>query len=309
MNQKQIQTNKRKTNPLLLLAPLLIFAVGAGIFLYPAISNFLAERGQQDTIRTYHAKVQTMNQEEIDAAWEEAQIYNENLAGDPVHDPFVMGSGYVLPDNYEDVLNIEGDGVMGEIEIPKIDVDLPIYHGTSEEVLEKGAGHLEMTALPIGGKNRHPVISAHRGLPSAELFTRLDEMEIGDEFYIHVLDETLAYEVDQIEVIEPEELSLLQPEEDKDLVTLLTCTPYAVNTHRLLVRGTRVPYEETTPEDTVTTVEHENTWLNDYLYAILAGLSILALIGTGTGVYLHRKRKQRRARRRRKRPDSAARKG
>lgn len=309
MNQKQIQTNKRKTNPLLLLAPLLIFAVGAGIFLYPAISNFLAERGQQDTIRTYHAKVQTMNQEEIDAAWEEAQIYNENLAGDPVHDPFVMGSGYVLPDNYEDVLNIEGDGVMGEIEIPKIDVDLPIYHGTSEEVLEKGAGHLEMTALPIGGKNRHPVISAHRGLPSAELFTRLDEMEIRDEFYIHVLDETLAYEVDQIEVIEPEELSLLQPEEDKDLVTLLTCTPYAVNTHRLLVRGTRVPYEETTPEDTVTTVEHENTWLNDYLYAILAGLSILALIGTGTGVYLHRKRKQRRARRRRKRPDSAARKG
>lgn len=309
MNQKQIHTNKRKTNPLLLLAPLLIFAVGAGIFLYPAISNFLAERGQQDTIRTYHAKVQTMNQEEIDAAWEEAQIYNENLAGDPVHDPFVMGSGYVLPDNYEDVLNIEGDGVMGEIEIPKIDVDLPIYHGTSEEVLEKGAGHLEMTALPIGGKNRHPVISAHRGLPSAELFTRLDEMEIGDEFYIHVLDETLAYEVDQIEVIEPEELSLLQPEEDKDLVTLLTCTPYAVNTHRLLVRGTRVPYEETTPEDTVTTVEHENTWLNDYLYAILAGLSILALIGTGTGVYLHRKRKQRRARRRRKRPDSAARKG
>ncbi len=309
MNQKQTQTNKRKTNPLLLLAPLLIFAVGAGIFLYPAISNFLAERGQQDTIRTYHAKVQTMNQEEIDAAWEEAQIYNENLAGDPVHDPFVMGSGYVLPDNYEDVLNIEGDGVMGEIEIPKIDVDLPIYHGTSEEVLEKGAGHLEMTALPIGGKNRHPVISAHRGLPSAELFTRLDEMEIGDEFYIHVLDETLAYEVDQIEVIEPEELSLLQPEEDKDLVTLLTCTPYAVNTHRLLVRGTRVPYEETTPEDTVTTVEHENTWLNDYLYAILAGLSILALIGTGTGVYLHRKRKQRRARRRRKRPDSAARKG
>ena len=309
MNQKQIQTNKRKTNPLLLLAPLLIFAVGAGIFLYPAISNFLAERGQQDTIRTYHAKVQTMNQEEIDAAWEEAQIYNENLAGDPVHDPFVMGSGYVLPDNYEDVLNIEGDGVMGEIEIPKIDVDLPISHGSSEEVLEKGAGHLEMTALPIGGKNRHPVISAHRGLPSAELFTRLDEMEIGDEFYIHVLDETLAYEVDQIEVIEPEELSLLQPEEDKDLVTLLTCTPYAVNTHRLLVRGTRVPYEETTPEDTVTTVEHENTWLNDYLYAILAGLSILALIGTGTGVYLHRKRKQRRARRRRKRPDSAARKG
>ena len=126
MKQKQTQTDKRKTNPLLLPVTLLIFAAGAGIFLYPAISNFLAERGQQDTIRTYHAKVQTMNQEEIDAAWEEAQIYNENLAGDTVHAPFVLGSGYVLPYNYEDVLNIEGDGVMEESAIPKIDMDLPI---------------------------------------------------------------------------------------------------------------------------------------------------------------------------------------
>ena len=116
---------------------------------------------------------------------------------------------------------------MGYLEIPRIDVELPIYHGTSEEVLEKGAGHLEATALPIGGKNRHPVISAHRGLPSAELFTRLDEMEIGDWFYLSVLDETLAYEVDKITVIEPEELEFLTPEENRDLLTLLTCTPMA----------------------------------------------------------------------------------
>ena len=237
---------KKKRNLLLLLAPLLLFAAGAGIFLYPAISNYLAERQQTEVIHTYQAKVNEMDQAEIDAAWQEAVVYNENLAGDPVHDPFIMGSGYVLPDNYEEVLNVDGDGVMGYIDIPKIDVYLPIYHGTSEEVLAEGAGHLEMTALPIGGENRHSVISAHRGLPSAELFTRLDEMEAGDQFYIHVLDQTLAYEVDQIEVILPEELSLLQPEEDKDLVTLLTCTPYAVNTHRLLVRGTRVPYEEST---------------------------------------------------------------
>ena len=126
---------------------------------------------------------------------------------------FVMGSGYVLPENYEEVLNINGDGVMGYVNIPKIDVYLPIYHGTSEEVLQEGAGHLEATALPIGGNNRHSVISAHRGLPSAELFTRLDdEMEIGDVFYIHVLERTLAYEVDQIEIILPEELDLLVPE-------------------------------------------------------------------------------------------------
>ena len=234
---KKRQKKKKKNNVLLLLAPLLLFAAGAGIFLYPAVSNMLAERNQQNVIRTYQATVDELDQAAIDAAWQEAVEYNENLAGDPVHDPFVMGSGYVLPDNYEEVLNISGDGVMGYVEIPKINVYLPIYHGTGEDVLEKGAGHLEMTALPIGGENRHPVISAHRGLPSAELFTRLDEMETGDQFYIHVLDRTLAYEVDQIEVIEPEELSLLQPEEDKDLVTLLTCTPYAVNTHRAARAG------------------------------------------------------------------------
>ena len=202
MTRRRTRKNRQKKNPVLFLAPLLLFAAGAGIFLYPAISNYLAERQQSDVIHTYQAKVDEMEQEKLDEAWEEARIYNENLAGDPVHDPFVMGSGYVLPDNYSEVLNINGDGVMGHVEIPKIDVDLPIYHGTDEDVLEKGAGHLEMTALPIGGKNRHPVISAHRGLPSAELFTRLDEMEVGDEFYIHVLDETLAYEVDQILVVE-----------------------------------------------------------------------------------------------------------
>jgi sortase A len=232
MSQNTNRTKQKKKNPLVLLAPLLIFAVGAGIFLYPAVSNFLAERNQSNVIHTYQAKVNELDQEEIDEAWAEAIEYNENLAGDPVHDPFVMGSGYVLPDNYEEVLNLNGDGVMGYVEIPKIDVYLPIYHGTSEEVLAEGAGHLDVTALPIGGEGNHSVISAHRGLPSAELFTRLDEMEEGDTFYIHVLDQTLAYEVDQIEVILPEELTLLQPEEGKDLVTLLTCTPYAVNTHR-----------------------------------------------------------------------------
>ena len=278
------EQKKKKLNLLLLLAPVLLFAAGAGIFLYPAISNYLAERQQTEVIHTYQAK--------LDEAWQEAVEYNENLAGDPVHDPFVMGSGYVLPDNYEDVLNINGDGVMGYVEIPKIDVYLPIYHGTSEEVLEEGAGHLEMTALPIGGENRHPVISAHRGLPSAELFTRLDEMEIGDEFYIHVLDETLAYEVDQIEVILPEELSLLQPEEDRDLLTLLTCTPYAVNTHRLLVRGTRVPYVESAVQDHVDRARADRSWLEEYIHAIVLGVLLLIILGTAAFLIWRRKRKK-----------------
>lgn len=283
---------KKKRNLLLLLAPVLLFAAGAGIFLYPAISNYLAERQQTEVIHTYQAKVDEMEQAEIDAAWQEAVVYNENLAGDPVHDPFIMGSGYVLPDNYEEVLNVDGDGVMGYIDIPKIDVYLPIYHGTSEEVLAEGAGHLEMTALPIGGENRHSVISAHRGLPSAELFTRLDEMEAGDQFYIHVLDQTLAYEVDQIEVILPEELSLLQPEEDKDLVTLLTCTPYAVNTHRLLVRGTRVPYVESAVQDHVDRARADRSWLEEYIHAIVLGVLLLIILGTAAFLIWRRKRKK-----------------
>ena len=277
-----------KKNLLLFLAPLLLFAAGAGIFLYPAVSNLLAEKNQQKVIHTYEAEVENLDQEELDAAWEEAQTYNENLAGDPVHDPFIMGSGYVLPDNYGEVLNIGGDGVMGYIDIPKISVYLPVYHGTSEEVLAKGAGHLEMTALPVGGENRHSVISAHRGLPSAELFTRLDEMVEGDRLYIHILDRTLAYEVDQIKVIEPEELSLIQPEEGKDLVTLLTCTPYAVNTHRLLVRGTRVPYEEEAARAYSSAVEADRAWIGVYLAAIPAGITVLAV---GAGILRRRRRK------------------
>ena len=275
------KSKKKKKNLWVLLASLLIFAVGAGIFLYPAISNYLAENNHRSVIRSYRAAVDGQNQEILEAAWEEAVEYNENLAGDPVHDPFIMGSGYVLPDNYEEVLNINGDGVMGYIEIPKIDVYLPIYHGTSAETLEKGAGHLEATALPIGGLNRHSVISAHRGLPSAELFTRLDEMEVGDVFYIHVLDRTLAYEVDQIETIVPEDLALLSPESDKDLVTLLTCTPYAVNTHRLLVRGTRIPYEEENiPAESEIVTAADHSWFAEYRTAIFVGLAALAALVT-----------------------------
>lgn len=280
MRQKKraLREQRKRKKPWILLVPILIFAVGAGIFLYPAVSNFLAELNHENVIRSYQAKVDNTDAAALEEAWQQAIEYNENLAGDPVHDPFVMGSGYVLPENYEEVLNINGDGVMGYIDIPKIDVYLPIYHGTGEEVLQEGAGHLEATALPVGGNNRHSVISAHRGLPSAELFTRLDEMEIGDVFYIHVLDHTLAYEVDQIETVLPEELDLLVPEEDKDLVTLLTCTPYAVNTHRLLVRGSRIPYEETENDEGGTTVTTlESTWLGEYLFAVLIGLALVVI--------------------------------
>ena len=274
-----------------ILVPIVIFLLGAGIFLYPAISNYFAVQNQAHTIKEYQVAVQNTGTEELDAAWKEAEEYNENLAGNPVHDPFVPGSGYVLPDNYKDVLNINGDGIMGYVEIPKINVYLPIYHGTSEEVLEKGAGHLDVTYLPIGGESRHSVISAHRGLPSAELFTRLDEMKEGDVFYIHVLEKTMEYKVDQIRVIEPEDLASLQVENGRDLVTLLTCTPYAVNTHRLLVRGTRVP-DDIMNEDKVseTHVGQNFSWVHTYVLAIALGLFLLVLIVL---ILLIRRRKKR----------------
>lgn len=277
MEQTRRKKKHKKRSQWILLVPVMIFVIGAGIFLYPAVSNFLAEKQQREIIHTYEANVKSEDTQKLEEAWEEAVRYNENLAGDPVHDPFIMGSGYILPDNYEEVLNVGGDGVMGYLEIPKIDIYIPIYHGTSEEVLQKGAGHLESTALPIGGEYARPVISAHRGLPSAELFTRLDEMENGDVFYIHVLDKVLAYETESIEVIEPEELEYLVPEDGRDLVTLLTCTPYAVNTHRLLVTGTRVPYEEAKAAENESKPQ-TGAWVKEYVFAAAIGLCILIIM-------------------------------
>lgn len=275
-----MKKEKNKISLRSILVPAIIFLLGAGIFLYPAISNFFAVQNQAHTIKEYQVAVQNTGTEELDAMWKEAEIYNENLAGDPVHDPFVPGSGYVLPDNYKDVLNIDGDGIMGYVEIPKINVYLPIYHGTSTEVLEKGAGPLQVTYLPIGGANRHSVISAHRGLPSAELFTRLDEMKEGDIFFIHVLEKTLEYKVDQITVIDPKDIASLRVEEGKDLVTLLTCTPYAVNTHRLLVRGEHV-IGDPALNGGVVHEEHVSknfAWVNTYVLSIILGLFLLVLL-------------------------------
>ncbi|CZT55212.1 Sortase family protein [Eubacteriaceae bacterium CHKCI005] len=289
------KTKKRKSNPWVILTSVFVFLAGVGIFLYPTVSNWVAEHNQSEIIHSYQDKVSEFSGQQLAEEWEKAVVYNENLTGDPVHDPFVMGSGYVIPENYEETLNLNGDGVMCYLEIPKIGVNLPVYHGASEEVLEKGAGHLEATTLPIGGQGRHSVISAHRGLPSAELFTRLDEMEAGDVFYIHVLDQTLAYEVDQIETILPEELEKLAVEEGKDLVTLLTCTPYAVNTHRLLVRGSRTEYvqpDEEAMQDSVEKPLFEGVDVWYYYLGIAIGLAVL---GVGiTAIVIVRKRRKKR---------------
>jgi len=218
---------------------ILVFFLGLAIFTYPTLSDYMARRSVTQGATTYGEQITQLSDEVIAEMWEEARAYNDSLNGMPVPDPFIPGSGRVLPENYRSVLDVE-EGIMGYVEVSSIKVYLPIRHGVSEEVLEKGAGHIEQTTLPIGGIGNHSVITAHTGFTGAEMFNKLTELVQGDTFLLHVLDETFTYEVDDITVILPEEIEKLLPEEGEDYVTLVTCTPYGVNSHRLLVRGTRI---------------------------------------------------------------------
>lgn len=215
---------------------------GLLVFFYPAISNRLAEQNHSKAVQAYDRTVEEMRDEHIEAELKKARAYNKNLVQAPVTDVFVPDTQIPVTEAYLNLLNI--GGVMGYIEIPDIDLRLPIYHLTSEAVLRQGVGHMSGTAVPVGGTGNHTVLTGHRGLPSAKLFSDLDKLAAGNMFYIHVLGSVLVYEVDQIAVIEPQDTELLRPIEGEDYVTLLTCTPYAVNSHRLLVRGTRLPAEE-----------------------------------------------------------------
>ncbi len=292
MSEKKQNRKKNKTSPAVCILSALLVIAGLCVFCYPVVSNMLEERNHTEAINRYDEDMMSKTQAEISAEKQKATEYNENLAGDPVHDPFVPGSGYALPDNYTEVLNTGGDGVMGYIEISKISAKLPIYHGTSEETLQKGVGHIESTALPIGGKGNHPVLTGHTGLPTAELFTNLVTLSAGDEFYIHVLDETLAYRVCEINVVEPSELEKLQAEEGRDLVTLVTCTPYGVNSHRLLVKGERTEYN---PEK-VTRTESKTGFYTKYKYYIIGiAISFPILILIGVLTYLYSKKRARKA--------------
>ena len=217
----------------------IIFMTGLGIASYPFISNMVAQRHASQVVKDYETNVEEMDEEKIDAMKETAKKYNEQLSNvvsvDDENENNEQG------ESYADLLNI-GES-LGYITIPKIDVNLPIYNGTSQDVLSKGVGHMEQSSYPLGGESTHCVLTGHRGLPSAVLFTDLDKLEIGDEFYLHVLDEILAYKVDQIKVVEPNEFGDLEIIDGKDYCTLVTCTPYAINSHRLLVRGERTEYK------------------------------------------------------------------
>ena len=220
----------------------ILFLAGLGIFSYPFVSNWINERQAALWIGDYEEQVSALSKEEKEEQRAKAEAYNNALIGQPVEDPFVPGSGVQLPQNYLEVLNVTD--VMAYIEIPRIKVLLPVYHGVGEEALKNGAGHMEGTSLPVGGSGTHCLLTGHTGLPEAKLFTDLTDLEVGDQFYIRVLESELVYQVDRIRVIEPDDLGSLYTQEGEDYVTLITCTPYGVNSHRLLVRGSRI-YQKT----------------------------------------------------------------
>ena len=257
----------------------IIFLAGLSLLLYPFVANQWNNYRQKQLISGYEQVVSDKEAAEgidYDAERKKAEDYNEALLPCVLPDSFALAESSGVDPVYMNTLNIAGDEMMGSVEIPKINIKIPIYHTTEEEVLNKGAGHLEGSSLPVGGANTHAVISAHRGLPSASLFTDLDQMKVGDHFLLHVLDEILCYEVDKISVVKPEDTSALAVEDGQDLVTLLTCTPYGVNTERLLVRGHRVPYVEEEVKEEKTVLSGSSLHTN-YLLWVFVGLSVTAL--------------------------------
>ena len=231
------------------IALILLFFVGLGVLFYPTLSSKWNERVTSRAIQQYDEAVDEIDNSEKEKILEDARAYNATLIGGQVPDAFLM-TDYTPNPIYQNMLDPTGTGYMGSVEIPAINIKIPIYHYTTPEILEKGAGHLPGSSLPVGGESTHTVISAHRGLPSAKLFTDLDRLKEGNRFFLHVLDEDLAYEVDQILVVEPNQTEDLGIEVGKDYCTLLTCTPYGVNSHRMLVRGHRVmPFTEEMIED------------------------------------------------------------
>ena len=257
----------------------IIFLAGLSLLLYPFVANQWNNYRQKQLISGYEQVVSDKEAAEgidYDAERKKAEDYNEALLPCVLPDSFALAESSGVDPVYMNTLNIAGDEMMGSVEIPKINIKIPIYHTTEEDVLNKGAGHLEGSSLPVGGANTHAVISAHRGLPSASLFTDLDQLKEGDHFLIHVLDETLCYEVDKISVVKPEDTSALAVEDGQDLVTLLTCTPYGVNTERLLVRGHRVPYVEEEVKEEKTVLSGSSLHTN-YLLWVFVGLSVTAL--------------------------------
>lgn len=271
---------KHLTNLLLILA----FLAGVSLLLYPTVSDYWNERHASRAVAGYTQDVENMDEDRYAQLWDDARAYNASL--------LARENVYFLEDwqkeEYENLLDVSGTGIMGYIEIPTINVSLPIYHGTDDAVLQIAVGHLDWTSLPVGGESSHCVLSGHRGLPSAKLFTNLDRMVVGDSFTLRVLDETLTYEVDKILIVEPEDVSALTVEEGKDLCTLVTCTPYGINSHRLLVRGHRV---QNALEEIVVRLSSDAIQIEPLIVAPLVALPVLLVLALGASLFGGRKKR------------------
>ena len=256
--------------------------VALGLLLYPLVGELLSEKYHSDVETSYTAAIEDTDDAELTAQRQAAEQYNAMLANATISE----GGASAPPLAYAEQLTV--GGVMAYVDIPKINVYLPVQHGTGAETLEKSVGHVVGTSLPVGGSSTHAVLSAHSGMASSKLFSDIDQLEKGDTFYIHVLGEVLAYEVDNINTVLPTDTSLLQIEDGKDLVTLVTCTPFGINTHRLLVRGHRVPY---TPEQASAAEEKPvaSSWTQHYLTGLAIGLGAVAVVGGGYAI-IRRKR-------------------
>lgn len=271
----------------------IIFVAGFCIFFYPIIGNWLSEKEHYTVISKHNEALHQMTAEEKAKERQKAEQYNESLTETaiPIKDPFSNEATLdTAGASYFNVLDI-GE-TMGSIEIPSINVELPIYHGVSDDVLQQGIGHMSNSSLPIGGEGTHSALTGHRGLPSSKLFRDLDKVKKGEQFYIHMLDETLAYEINDIQIVLPTETNWLSMEDDKDYVTLITCEPYMINTHRLLVRGERVPYTESVVGDERNiTVAETSGGFNNRL-PMIVGLISSALLIIGLMLFFTLRKKQ-----------------
>ena len=275
---------------------LIVLLVAFSVLLYPTFSSYLNEKNSSKVVSNYDAESVKLSNAEKEQMLADARAYNQEMLGNiDLIDPFSQ-TNTEIDERYQSLLNVDGSGMMGYIRIPKIKVELPIYHGTSETVLQAGVGHFWGTSLPVGGESTHTVLTGHRGLPTKTLFTNMDKLEVGDIFYIKVLGETLAYQIDQILTVLPEETDALSIEPGQDYATLVTCTPYAINTHRLLVRGKRIPYEEAIKEVPDQNIKPELSFTAKVLIITIA----VILIGLIAMIIYNKRNSKKKKRRKRK---------
>ena len=278
-----------KRTAIIILA-VVVFLMALGITFYPIISNHINAKYASEIQTTYEAVLQEADNSELIDAKEKAIAYNESITpGASVDDAYSQEALINATRDYESLLDIAGDGIMGYIEIPTINVNLPIYHGTGSDSLERGVGHLLGSSLPVGGESTHAILTGHSGMASQKMFTDLVQVEVGDVFYLHILNETLAYQVRELNTVLPHDTSLLGISSGEDLCTLITCTPYGINTHRLLVTGNRIPYEEAeTIVEEITQQEQQprSTWEEKYIAGIVAGIFAVLIVALVIGIII-----------------------